>query len=286
MTNTQKRVRLREIFTRPGCTPSLVAHDALSARILEDIGYEVISQGSMATAISQYALPDIRLLTLKDYTEAIRKINDSVDIPVMCDWEDGFYNPDKIWYAVREYENAGAASLQMEDLVPDNKHTAKTQALYPTGLVCDKIKAAVDARQDESMMILARNDAYVHNNPQDTIERLNCYLEAGADGVVIIWHKDQWSLEGIGKIRGQIRGPVQALLNKGDTLEMAQKAGINIAGQSWLTLYSSLYAVKQAAEVFYKTGSNIALGEYIIDERLMDYYLPHYENSPHINKDE
>ena len=67
---------------------------------------------------------------------------------------------------------------------------------------------------------------------------------------------------------------------------MAQKAGINIAGQSWLTLYSSLYAVKQAAEVFYKTGSNTALGEYIIDERLMDYYLPHYENSPHINKDE
>lgn len=280
MTNTEKRKKLREICKRSVCTVAPVAHDALSARILQDIGYEVIGQGSMATSIAHYGLPDIRFLTLTDYAESIRKLNNAVDLPVMCDWEDGFYTPDKIWYAVREFENAGAASIQIEDIISENKHTTKRQQLYSIENMCDKIKATVDARTDENMMIFARNDANVLSNPDDTVERLNRYFEAGADGAVIIWHKDQWSLEGIGKVRSQINGPVQAILNQGDSMAQANAAGITIAGHSWLTLYAALIGVRKAAELFYKTGDNSQLGEFDIDEALLDYYLPDYVGRP------
>ncbi len=153
------------------------ASDALSARMIEAHGYECVYIGSYATAASRYARPDIGLLSLEQLTAHAASIVAAVRIPVIADAEafDG---------AVPAFEAVGVSAIHIEDHTGAGKHTNEPQTLYPVEQAAERIRAAVAARTNPDLLIVARSDAFwVRRDLDDCIARLQRYSDAGADMV-------------------------------------------------------------------------------------------------------
>jgi len=156
------------------------AADALSARLIEAHGYECVYIGSYATAASRFALPDTGLLSLDELAAQARTIARAVRIPVIADAEAGF-RPEE---TIRAFEAAGVAAIHIEDHTGEGKHTDLPQKLHPIEEAAERIRAAVAARTNPGLLIVARSDAFwVHRDLEDCIARLERYAAAGADMV-------------------------------------------------------------------------------------------------------
>jgi methylisocitrate lyase len=156
------------------------AADALSARLIEAHGYECVYIGSYATAASRFALPDTGLLSLDELAAQARTIARAVRIPVIADAEAGF-RPEE---TMRAFEAAGVAAIHIEDHTGEGKHTDLPQKLHPIEEAAERIRAAVAARTNPELLIVARSDAFwVHRDLEDCIARLERYAAAGADMV-------------------------------------------------------------------------------------------------------
>src|SRR5512145_1743563 len=156
------------------------AADALSARLIEAHGYECVYIGSYATAASRFAIPDTGLLSLDELAAQARTIARAVRIPVIADAEAGF-RPEE---TMRAFEAAGVAALHIEDHTGAGKHTGLPQELHPVEQAAERIRAAVAARTNPELLIVARSDAFwVHRDLEDCIARLERYAAAGADMV-------------------------------------------------------------------------------------------------------
>jgi 2-methylisocitrate lyase-like PEP mutase family enzyme len=126
--------------------------------------------------------PDVGLLTMTEITQYISRTVDAVDIPVIADMDAGYGNALNVIRSVREYEKTGVAAFHLEDQVSPKKcgHYEGKQVVS-RGEMVGKIKAAVDTRRDADMVIIARSDARAIEGLQAAIDRVNAYLEAGAD---------------------------------------------------------------------------------------------------------
>jgi methylisocitrate lyase len=169
--------KLRTLLARGGTLVAPGAADALSARLIEAHGYECVYIGSYATAASRFAIPDTGLLSLEELASQARTIAGAVRIPVIADAE-GFDN------AVPAFEKAGVAALHIEDHTGAGKHTSAPQTLHPVEEAAERIRAAVAARTNPELLVVARSDAFwVHRDLEDCIARLERYAAAGADMV-------------------------------------------------------------------------------------------------------
>lgn len=161
----------------PGC------HDALSAMILADAGFEVSYIGSYATAAADLGLPDVGALGLDDLVGRARRIVDAVAVPVIADAEGGFFEPANIWRTVRAFEQAGVAGIHIEDHA-GGKHTELPQSVVPLDEMLARITAAREAREDCNFQIIARTDAvWAASDPAEALRRIRAFHEAGADMV-------------------------------------------------------------------------------------------------------
>ena len=106
--------------------------------------------GSFATAASAFGMPDVGNLTLTELVNSVRVMADVLNIPVIADAEYGFFDAANIWRTIREFENAGVAAIHIEDH-QFGKHTPFPVSIYDTDVVCNRIKAACDARCDENL---------------------------------------------------------------------------------------------------------------------------------------
>ncbi len=159
----------------PGC------HDALSAMMVAEAGFEVAYVGSYATAAAALGLPDVGALGLDDLVHHAKRIVDAVAVPVVADAEGGFFEPANIWRTVRAFEQAGVAAIHIEDHA-GGKHTDLPQRLIPLEAMIAKIRAALEARTDPAFRIIARTDAvWATNDPEEALRRLAAFAAAGAD---------------------------------------------------------------------------------------------------------
>lgn len=157
------------------------SYDVLTARLIELAGFEgVYLTGGGYSRSNGY--PDIGLLTMTEVTQWISRVVEAVEIPVIADMDAGYGNALNVIRAVREYEKTGVAAFHLEDQVSPKKcgHYEGKQ-IVSTAEMVGKIKAAVDARRDADMVIIARSDARAIEGLQAAIDRVNAYLEAGAD---------------------------------------------------------------------------------------------------------
>lgn len=172
--------KMRTLLARGGTLIAPGAADALSARLIEAHGYECVYIGSYATAASRFAIPDTGLLSLNELAAQARTIARAVRIPVIADAEAGF-RPEE---TMRAFEAAGVAALHIEDHTGAGKHTDSPQTLHPIEEAAERIRAAVAARTNPELLIVARSDAFwVHRDLEDCIARLERYAAAGADMV-------------------------------------------------------------------------------------------------------
>jgi 2-methylisocitrate lyase-like PEP mutase family enzyme len=172
------------IILEPGSSCKLVPGVAnpLSARIAEDLGYEILYVTGAGVSNFAMGVPDIGLMTLNDMAEAVTAISAVVGLPLIVDADTGFGNAVNAYHAVRRLEAAGAGAIQLEDqLFPKKCGHFENKAVIPAGEMTDKIKAAVDARRDSALKIIARTDARAVEDFGAVIDRAEAYAEAGAD---------------------------------------------------------------------------------------------------------
>lgn len=185
MTQNSKHVLRSLIASRSGLlVPG--AYNALSARLVEDLGFGALYLTGAGLTNMQLGLPDLGFVGLKEVADQTAAIRDAVSIPIIVDADTGFGNALNVRRAVRVLERAGADAIQLEDQVLPKKcgHFAG-QSLISAAEMCGKLQAAADARQDENLLIIARTDACAVDGIDAAIERAGRYAEAGADVLFI-----------------------------------------------------------------------------------------------------
>jgi 2-methylisocitrate lyase-like PEP mutase family enzyme len=202
------RQQLRQLIGQSGYTMVPGAYDTLTARLVEAAGFAAVYlTGGGYSRASGY--PDLGLLSLTENAMFIGRTVEAVGIPVIADADTGYGNAINVIRTVREYEKTGVAGFHIEDQVSPKKcgHYEGKEVISRAEMV-GKIKAAVDTRRDADMVIIARSDARAIEGLQAAIDRVNAYLEAGADVGFVEAPQTVEELRIVGR---EVRGP--ALVN-------------------------------------------------------------------------
>jgi 2-methylisocitrate lyase-like PEP mutase family enzyme len=178
--------RLRQAISERRALLAPGAANALTARIIEDLGFEAIYLTGAGLANTELALPDIGLVTLTDLARATEAIAAATSLPLIVDADTGFGNAVNVAHTVRTLERAGAAALQLEDQSFPKRcgHFAGKELIRGAEMV-GKIKAAVDARRSRDCLIIARTDARAVEGLEAAIGRAQSYAVAGADATFV-----------------------------------------------------------------------------------------------------
>jgi 2-methylisocitrate lyase-like PEP mutase family enzyme len=173
---------LRDILT-PGAAVLLPgAANALTARVIEDAGFSALYVTGAGIANTYLGMPDIGLTTATEIADHVWRIRDAVSIPLVVDADTGYGNALNVQRTVRLLERAGAGAIQIEDQVfPKRCGHFDGKDVIPASEMVKKIQAAVEARQRDSTLILARTDAHAIEGLSGALERAAMYREAGAD---------------------------------------------------------------------------------------------------------
>lgn len=158
------------------------AFNALSARVIEDLGFEALYITGAGVTNMHMGLPDQGFMGLAEIADATARIRDAVSLPLLVDADTGFGNALNVRHTVRTLERAGADCIQLEDQVaPKRCGHFSGKDVIPTDEAVSKIKAAVDARRSADFLIMARTDACATLGFEAAIERAQRFAEAGAD---------------------------------------------------------------------------------------------------------
>lgn len=215
----QARVRLREMLAKPGMIVAPFAFDCLQARLAEEAGFDAVYMTGFGTAAAR-GYPDLGLLTMAEMVANVRAIANCVDVPVICDADTGYGNAVNVWRTVREYEDAGASALHIEDQVfPKRCGFLAGKQVIPLEDMVPKVRAACDARRDRNLVIIARSDALQPCGWDETERRARAYRAAGADLIFLDGIKTLEDLEIYGKRLGDL-----PLLYNGDLLPLDELA--------------------------------------------------------------
>jgi len=177
--------QLRELLKGPEMVLAPFVYDCLQAKVAEAAGFKTIYMTGFGTAATR-GFPDLGLLTMSEMLQNVRAIAHAVNVPVICDADTGYGNPINVWRTVREYEEAGAAALHIEDQVwPKKCGFLGGKQVIPMEQMVPKVRAACDARRDPNFVIIARTDALAVNGWDDVVRRARAYREVGADLIFV-----------------------------------------------------------------------------------------------------
>ena len=158
------------------------AFNALSAKVIEDLGFKAIYVTGAGVTNMWFGMPDQGFMGLHEIADHTARIRDAVSVPLIVDADTGFGNALNVRHTVRVLERAGADCIQFEDQVaPKRCGHFSGKEVISTKEAVSKIKAAVDARQDADLLIMARTDAAATHGFEAAIERAQRFAEAGAD---------------------------------------------------------------------------------------------------------
>jgi len=158
------------------------AFNALSAKVIEDLGFEAIYVTGAGVTNMWFGMPDQGFMGLSEIADHTARIRDAVSVPLIVDADTGFGNALNVHHTVRTLERAGADCIQFEDQVaPKRCGHFSGKEVISTEEAVSKIKAAADARRDSDLMIMARTDAASTHGFEAAVERAQRFAEAGAD---------------------------------------------------------------------------------------------------------
>jgi oxaloacetate decarboxylase len=200
MTFQKRRETLRAILSGSACIRPGSVYDAISIRIAEDLGFELGMFGGSVASLAVLGDPDIALITLTELAEQMRRMSRASSLPVLVDADHGYGNALNVRRTIEELEAAGVAGLTIEDtLLPQAYGETKTQLISleeGTG----KMKAALDARRDPSLVIVGRTGAVSISSLDDAILRAKAYEATGVDALFFTGIKAKAELEAISAV--------------------------------------------------------------------------------------
>src|SRR5438876_6417264 len=178
----------RLLLRGPGIVLAAGAHDALSAKLAEQAGFDAIWAGGFGISAVQ-AVPDANILTLTETLEAVRRIVDTVGIPVVADCDNGYGNAINVMRTAAEFERAGAAGICIEDNEFPKRcsfYAGVRRNLVPAEEHARKVEAATAARRDPGFLVIARTEALIAGlGQEEALGRARAYADAGADAVLV-----------------------------------------------------------------------------------------------------
>lgn len=219
----EKRRQLRTLLAAPDIVVAPGCGDPLTARLAELVGLPAIhASGSVAHRTSGFA--DAGILTLTEMTERITAMSDRVDLPIIADADTGFGGAVNVVRTVKDYERAGAAAIHIEDQLTPKRptHQGYSGSFVTRQEMVDKIRAAMDTRQDEDLVIIARCDV---DDWDEKLERVAACMEAGADGAWLSARGEEQMRE-LSQTAGK---PTFGVLPRGMTLTQYRDAGASCA---------------------------------------------------------
>jgi oxaloacetate decarboxylase len=197
MTFRNRRDALRSILSGSGCIRPGSVYDAISIRIAQDLGFEVGMFGGSIASLAVLGDPDIALITLTELAEQMRRMSRAAALPVLVDADHGYGNALNVRRTVEELETAGAAGLTIEDTLLPQAFGQSGVQLISLEEGVGKIKAAVDARGDPALVIMARTGAASVSGLDDAIARAKAYQATGVDALFFTGIKTRTELEAI-----------------------------------------------------------------------------------------
>jgi carboxyvinyl-carboxyphosphonate phosphorylmutase len=206
------------------------ASDALTARLIEQAGFEAVYATGAGFANAALAVPDLGLPTMTEVVQHAQRLVEAVAVPVIIDADTGYGNALNVMRTVRELERIGAAAIQIEDQVsPKRCGHFEGKEVVSAGEMCTRIAAAVAARRDPDLVLIARTDAVACNGLADAVARANAYVQAGADVIFVEAPRDLAELQALPRT---IPAPLLANMVEGGKtppLSAAELAAIGFA---------------------------------------------------------
>lgn len=182
------RTRFREQIARDEIVIAAGAHDPLSARIAERVGFELVYMTGWGTSAARTGLPDAGLWTMSEMADVMSNVADVVDVPVFADADDGFGDALNVVRTTKKCIKSGIAGIHIEDEVPP-KPLGPGAGVLPRREAVGKVRAATETRDelDEEFVVIARTNEHKHaeGSVDEAIQRLNEYYDAGADMVTL-----------------------------------------------------------------------------------------------------
>lgn len=245
------------------------AYDALTAKIVQECRFEAVVMGGYSIAASRMGCPDMGYLTMTEMADAVKAIASAVNIPLIADGDTGYGNALNVMRTVREYEGAGAAAIILEDQVwPKRCGHMAGKSVIPSNEHTQKIKAALAAKQNPDLVIIARTDSLAINGIDDAIQRGKQYLDAGADALFIEAprsEKDMYTIgrafEGVPLVANMVEKGTTPLFTANELKDM----GFKIVFWACTAVYTMVKAYSQALAVLFNTGSTEGFSENMLN---------------------
>jgi methylisocitrate lyase len=243
----------RELLAAPGIIHAPIAHDPLTAKIAERVGFRCLDLGGYALGASS-CVPE-PLLSLEEVMIATRRITAAVDIPLMVDGGAGFGNTVNVIRLIKELERSGAAAVHIEDQVyPKRIHYHKgIEHVISAEEMCEKIQYGVRARRDPDFVIAARTDAMRTHDYAEGIRRANLYVEAGADMVMVFPN----TLEEAMRAPREVRAPLIYVNSEGNRFERPILSIQELASAGYKMVNDAISAINVIYESVYKLFSGL-----------------------------
>lgn len=279
---TTPAARLRALLAERGLVLVPGAVDALSARLVEQAGFQAVYATGAGIANALLGLPDLGLASMTEVLEQVRRMVGAVDLPLIADADTGYGNPLNVVRTVREFERAGVAGLQIEDQVsPKRCGHFSGKEVVPAAEMVQKLRAALDARRDPDLVLIARTDALAVHGLDAAIERAAQYAEEGAD---VLFVEAPTTAAELRRIAQAVPAPLLANMTEGGRTPILPAAelealGYRVAIYPNLLLRATLLAGSEALRRLRAEGSSLGFLDRLLpwDERQRLVGLPEYE---------
>lgn len=276
----ERRVRLRAMLAGSECHSPASVFDPFVARIAEDVGYALgLLSGSVVSA-TVVAAPDLLLQTATEFAEQIRRIARATTISLLTDADNGYGNALNVMRTVREFEAAGVSGMSVEDVAAPLRfgQSPDTVHLTPIDEMTGKLRAAVAARSDASLVIAARTGALKHAGREEFLERVRAYTACGVDA---IWTVTIASVDDLKALRATTHLPIIVGTDHGNVTRANLAAhNVRIMLQGHLPLAAVAAAVRRVYAHLLSGGEPDELRPFLASTREMDRILAdeHYRN--------
>ena len=247
------------------------AHDALSARLIKQAGFEAYFIGGFPVVGARYGVPDIGLKGLGEISAAVRGIIGASDLPVLVDADDGYGDVKNVVHTIHTYERMGVAALQIEDQRwPKRCGHMAGKTVVPAEVMEAKVRAATQERMRRETFIWARTDARGPHGLDEALRRAERYLRAGADGLFIEAPRTVEELEIIGRafdvplLANPLAGGVTPVLRPAELYRLGFKViayGIDLLMQITKTMQLVLADIRSGR--FALQGGGASFTEYL-----------------------
>lgn len=256
---SQRRAALRSILAGQACIYPASVFDPLSARMAQDIGFEMAMMAGSVASMTVLGAPDLITLTLTELAEQAHRINRATTLPLLVDADHGYGNALNVMRTVEELETVGVAALSIEDTeLPTPFGSVGTTRLISRAEAEAKLRAAVQVRHDPQLVIAGRTHAGAQDQAQ-LLERIRCYQDTGVDALFIVKIKTKAQIEAISQVANipVILGAVPTELMDSDFLSQHQ---IRICLQGHQPFKAAMYAAQQTLQALRAGQGNAPTG--------------------------